>query len=550
MESVIDQRKPARLSALTVLFFLLLIVAELLLVFGKSLDHDEHQFVASGVLLARRGLLPYRDYPYFHTPNLSFVYALLFRLSDHLLLCARLFNAACELLVVVIVYVVARRCFGWLSASQRSAAAIGAVLLLITNPLFTQTSGRAWNHDLPVLLCVLAFFCASAAHQSHSNRWAGLCGLLLGAAIGTRLTFAPAFLVFAGMLLGSSAKEQATSIAERRDEGPAHRRVAKTFKPASTRAAVRLALFLLGLLLGLIPTLTLLLIAPRQFIFGNFQYPVLNTAFRMAGQHRHEFNTGITNHLSYVLLHFVLQPGTLLLLALLFWSLWLARRSGSEQYRLQRTYLPVLLLFLLPGALAPTPAFAQYFYVLVPFVILWIIYLLSAAMQIDQRMRQWKLLGAVAAVCIIAGVPMYMPEKHWNLANSAPLLIHGEGIEIAQLAGGGKVLTLTPIYPLEGGCDIYESYATGPFAARIAPMLDDKQLQVIHLRNERQLLDGLRADPPAAVLAGSEGDTDQPLRAYARSVFAWRTVRISRLWLWVHQAPAEAGSRTAIAQHH
>src|SRR3954470_9477005 len=48
---------------------------------SKPLDHDEHQFIASGALLARRGLLPYRDYPYFHMPYLAGAYALLFRLS-------------------------------------------------------------------------------------------------------------------------------------------------------------------------------------------------------------------------------------------------------------------------------------------------------------------------------------------------------------------------------------------------------------------------------------------------------------------------------------
>src|SRR5881392_3436095 len=40
---------------------------------AHPLDHDEHQFIASGALLARRGLLPYRDYPYFHLPNLVLI---------------------------------------------------------------------------------------------------------------------------------------------------------------------------------------------------------------------------------------------------------------------------------------------------------------------------------------------------------------------------------------------------------------------------------------------------------------------------------------------
>jgi len=585
MESVSDQRKTARQSALTVLFFLLVIAAELLLVFGKSLDHDEHQFVASGALLARRGLLPYRDYPYFHTPNLSFVYALLFKMSSHLLLSARLFNAACAIGLAGAIFIVAGKCFAFLSAGGRLVLSMGAVLLCFSNPLFTQTSGRAWNHDFPALLCVGAFLAACAAQKRHPTIWSLATGLLLGTAIGTRLTFAPTILVFAAMLLRSSAKGQATPIAARHDDGLALRGSSETSCLSVTSAIAQLAPFLCGLLLGVVPTLAFLIISPRQFIFGNFQYPVLNTAFRMAGQHHHEFNTGIGSHLWYVVLHFVLQPGTLLLLALLFLSLWVARRSGSDEYRLQRTYLPLLLLFLLPGALAPTPAFAQYFFVLVPFVVLWIVYALAAAIQLSDAgerhfsgegvatsyvstlprleyesrlhadqgasfLKKGLVASAVfAGICIIAGVPTYNPEKHWTLTTSAPLRVHREGVEIAHLSGPGTMLTLTPIYPLEGGCDIYEAYATGPFAARIAPMLSEEQLQSIHLYNDGQLLVRLRQHPPAAVLAGSEGDTDQPMRAYACKNPQWQPVRIAGLWLWAHQSAAASTPPTTLANH-
>ncbi len=61
----------------------------------RGVSVDEHQFVASGAILAREGALPYRDYPYFHTPVLCFVYALLFLSTDHLLLAARILSVFC-----------------------------------------------------------------------------------------------------------------------------------------------------------------------------------------------------------------------------------------------------------------------------------------------------------------------------------------------------------------------------------------------------------------------------------------------------------------------
>ena len=69
-------------SALTIL---LLLFARAMF---KRLDHDEHQFIASAALLARRSLLPYRDYPHFHMPYLIVIYAMLLKLTDHLLLAA------------------------------------------------------------------------------------------------------------------------------------------------------------------------------------------------------------------------------------------------------------------------------------------------------------------------------------------------------------------------------------------------------------------------------------------------------------------------------
>src|SRR5690349_6210883 len=75
------------------------LVVILLAIFSRIMtlgfDHDEHQFVASGTLLARQGMLPYRDYPYFHTPYLVFADAVLFAWIPYLLLAARGLSAVC-----------------------------------------------------------------------------------------------------------------------------------------------------------------------------------------------------------------------------------------------------------------------------------------------------------------------------------------------------------------------------------------------------------------------------------------------------------------------
>jgi predicted membrane-bound mannosyltransferase len=68
-------------------------------------SHDEDQFITSARLLLDDGLLPYRDYPYFHTPYLVFIYALLFAFTgDNNLLAARLFSAVCATGCVMLVF--------------------------------------------------------------------------------------------------------------------------------------------------------------------------------------------------------------------------------------------------------------------------------------------------------------------------------------------------------------------------------------------------------------------------------------------------------------
>src|SRR5437879_13053621 len=67
---------------------------------AADLNHDENQFIVPGALFLDHGLLPYKDYPFFHVPLLTFVYAALYKISSYKMLAARLFGGACSVLVV------------------------------------------------------------------------------------------------------------------------------------------------------------------------------------------------------------------------------------------------------------------------------------------------------------------------------------------------------------------------------------------------------------------------------------------------------------------
>jgi hypothetical protein len=151
----------------------------------------------------------------------------------------------------------------------RIGAAVGVTLLLIGSPLFVYTSGRAWNHDLPMLLTVAAFGLVvrrvdargtpgvettrlPAKTRSSGLQIAGVnvepvvisAGILIGLAAATRLSFAFAFVAFVVALMVQPAA------------GWSIRRQ-------------RLLNFILGALLGGMPAIFFLLWSPQPFLFGN-----------------------------------------------------------------------------------------------------------------------------------------------------------------------------------------------------------------------------------------------------------------------------------------
>jgi hypothetical protein len=98
-----------------------------------------------------------------------------------------------------------------------------------------------------------------------------------------------------------------------------------------------------------------------------------------------------------------------------------------------------------------------------------------------------------------------------------PIQVHQVGEEIRRIAGEGRLLTLAPLFPLEGGLDVYLELAAGPFGWRINPFLPDAEKRALHLASAGDLNNLLRTTPPRAILTGLEPGLEDPLKAYARA---------------------------------
>ena len=473
----------------------------------KGLSHDEHMYVAAGALIAE-GLVPYRDFPYFQMPYLPFAYALLPEYEEHFLLTARLFSTLCGWLLLGLIFAEGWRIVEGRNTALRFVAALGGPLLVAANPVFIYAGGLAWNHDLPILLAVGAFLMHRRAYHSRRGtmhpsqaqdaltvgRAFFASGALLGLAVGTRLSFAALLVPFVAALLFFPVKASAR------------------------QRLVAVSCHLLGFGAALLPAVALFAAAPARFLFNNFDYHNLNTGYWLAqGYERAMTLPGKVAYLGEV----VREPGTLALL-LVFLAIAASLVVGAGK-RSERRYLFELVLaagsaaILVAAALAPAPTWYQYFYAPVPFLALGLIYALASSTEQPRLFAlRLALFGAAVSFAIFQVVPTYgLLAGRLSTAAWTPLEIHRAGREIRDATAGGTILTLSPLFALEGGAAIYPQLAAGPFAWRSAPLLTDAQRRKLGLVSEQELPTLLANNRPSAILVGQEGALENPLIEYA-----------------------------------
>src|SRR5205823_2284325 len=120
--------------------------------------------------------------------------------------------------------------------------------------------------------------------------------------------------------------------------------------------------FTVGALLALLPCVPFIAAGPEQFVFGNFEYPALNTAYRLATHY--DTATSPLEKIVYVFANILVRPGNAALLLLLVFTAMLSCqwRSFDPQRRFQIASLIILIEALLISAFAPSPLFVPYFY--------------------------------------------------------------------------------------------------------------------------------------------------------------------------------------------
>jgi hypothetical protein len=491
----------------------------------RGLNHDEHQFVAAGVLFAKTNLLPYRDYPYFHVPLQPLIYGWLYQWTDSYLFTARIVSMMAGWAIHITLFFVAWFHYRAYPLLWRFLTTAALSLLLLFTPLLIYTSGTAWNHELPTLFTIWVFLLNVRLLEKPTPQMALVMGILIGLASATRLTFA---LIFPAALFGLWF-----------------------WASHSLRQKTILTLLIgTGALLGALPALPFLVMVPQQFLFGVVEYAQINTAYRQQGGYTEAMD--LFGKFRYLISEVILTNAGSLLTGLgLGIALWL--RGGTVIHPNKVLAMPqkmalLYLTFLLMGGFAPTPSWSQYFYPLIPFVVLTILY----GLPVDWN-GQWKQRSILITFIGIAGLTVLIEgwryEKLNELFTPEEWTIHkirDIGVEIDRFVPTGPVLTLAPILALEGGLEIYPFYVNGPFSVRAADFIPTSKHQSLVLIGAAQLPDYLAPDPPHAIVIGYEADDQEAeaaLLQYATTYPYSRVLTNSPLDLYV---PAQAEWEGAI----
>jgi hypothetical protein len=313
--------------------------------------------------------------------------------------------------------------------------------------------------------------------------------LLLGCAIGIRLSFAPVAVPF---LLSFWLSRSPVRRGQRLGG---------------------LLLCSLGMTVGVLPAIVPLVTVPSQFIFGNLGFPRLSALV---------VQVTLPDKIIYFLRKLVDQPPDAALLILFLYCATFApwrARAWSGPHRDAVLLTLGVLVALVPGVLAPTPSQLQHAYPLLPFMALVVVYVFASA-PVQPAARWTRRTGA--ALILVAATDL--PFSYQNLASLStpsrwtPMREHEVGERIrSATAPGALVLTTTPIDPIEGGLRVYPEFATGVFAWRNAAFLPPKDRERYRMISAAELGELLARRPPDAVFFNRRKEFVQPFIDYAET---------------------------------
>lgn len=488
-----SEARPSAVRLLAALSAACAIVVLAASILTAPINHDEHMYLAAAELVFEAVI--YEDFAYFQTPYMPYFYRLASEMSDSP---ARLLTArTTKILLATAILVV---CFLLFRLSSRDGGfAFALVGVLFCNDIFRYTAGFARNYDGAMLFLLLAaLYITWREPKSPGAPTYIVTGALLGLAIGTKLTFALTPLAFLLPILLRSG--------------------------ISTKSLKLASWLVLGVGIGLLPAAWVALKAGLSAAhFNNVEYHAITTAWRReTGFHA---TMTLADKLRNAKHQLSTVPNQLLAVVWLFSLASVAfrpkcRLETHRSWAFVGSALLVSIGVLL--VLLPTPVWRSYFAPLVIFVCLNVASLYRV-MQPSVRTSS-KQVAFVALALLFA---FHLPTDVRTLAASSDpatwtgVRTHEAGERLASAIDSRHVdrpvATISPLFVLEAGLEIYPELASGPFGYRVGRMIPETRRSALRITSTECVGELLRRSPPSAVLVDMNDELDDPLERFARN---------------------------------
>ena len=475
----------------------------------KPLGRDEHMYCTAGVLMAQ-GKTIYRDFAYpTQLPYHPLLYAILFKVlgTTHYLLVGRLASVFADILVMLCIVALYRLAFDNLTIWGTSLG-LCAAALYVYNPAVEYANGYAWNNDV-VVLCVAVVFLLFArieASQKVGRLRIAAIGALLTLATFMRSTTIVGELLFLVVLISLPAK----SIKDR----------VKTILPFLIAAA----------LVSIYPAIAIAR-APRAFSINLFKIHLLNS------QWLHQ--VGIVHDKLRLTLAYLTLPGYFMLFVIAVYLIGaLALNRGRSRIANGRSALLAASLtgVFFAAALSLPTIWRQYLAPPVPFLLCSFAYPLASLKGLSSRNGARIPIAAGAALIGVGVLAAWATgiSTSENMvaclkpARWVPIQLHRTATDIAENTREPKqILTLGPLFALEGGCGIYPELSAGPFTYRIGNLMSETDRRVTRTAGPEEIAPLAERAPPSAIIVGTEPQyfsrLEEPLESLAGADWGKKT---------------------------
>ena len=467
-----------------------LIVLSLVIFAGsmnKPLADAEQASCAAGVLLTK-GKMIYKDFA--HTtqmPYHPFFCAAIFKVfnTTHYLLTARMLTVVCDILVVVCIMGIFTRVFcsfpvtGWLLG-------MAMAVLYVFNWYTDNFNGLALGRDFVMLCVAMSFwlFISIDSKQRYKYLRIGAMGALLTLASCLRLSAVFIQLLFFVLLLFKPA-----------EAGKERFKSALAFLAASV------------VILGL-PIWTAVQ-APRAFSINVFEMLSLKRRL-MLKFHIMTAGTLDTKFWKAILCFTVPRAITPFLIAICLVVLIVPYRRKLNISNLQSCVLAILIpLTFLIISLCPPLVLYKSFAILVPFVIISLAYPLLYLRRPGRNGSDHKLFR-IALIVVIGCTFSQVAYQSFMLLRISrvfrpqmwvPVKVHQISMDVAEKTKEPKlVVTMTPLYALEGGCDIYPELSAGWMGCNIACQMSAPKREATNTLDADKFKEMLAERPPSAIV--------------------------------------------------